>query len=112
MRCAISRERLPVGSLYRAVAKPFARKKKKTLQDGSEVLGCSLLRAGYKDRGILVTERLPAVGAMAESRALPLLAGVVVGWLLSSHDKASRREVLGERPKPLLQCFQLSNGLS
>ncbi len=44
-------------------------------------------------------------GGTTESRALPLQVGIVVGWYPSSNRRVSQREVLGERPKPLLLFF-------
>ncbi len=52
-----------VASLYRPVECPLVRRKKGTLQEGSEVLRCCLLRAGYKAGKLMMTKVLPFVGA-------------------------------------------------
>ncbi len=44
-----------VASLYRPVECPLVRRKKGTLQEGSEVLRCCLLRTGYKAGKLLMT---------------------------------------------------------
>ncbi len=52
-----------VASLYRPVECPLVRRKKGTLQEGSEVLSCCLLRAGYKAGKLMIITVLPFVGA-------------------------------------------------
>ncbi len=56
---------------------------------------------GMISRG-LVRKAMLTGGGTTESHALPLQVGIVVGWYPSSNRRASQREVLGERPKPLL----------
>ncbi len=41
---------------------------------------------------VLMTEKLPAVGATTSSRFLPSVAEVVVGWPFSDHHAESRRK--------------------
>ncbi len=52
------------------------------------VLRLFLLMVGYKCEEVQISEGLPTVGVTTESCALPLQAGIVVGWHPSSHRKA------------------------
>ncbi len=56
---------------------------------------------------VVMTVKLPAVGATASSRFLLSVAEVVVGWRFSDHHTESRRKDKRGRPRLELQPLQL-----